>query len=317
MNCWICERATSRKEVPIRGGGKDQVNCCDYCDFHFFPRDNTTLLTTNQLDQTRLARAGLEIPEIALDYENGLKQAAGYIQDYLTESDIGKNILEVGCSWGYFLDLVKKKGAHPYGLELNPVRAHYVRKLLNISCYQTLEELEATHLTFHKIFAFYVLEYIANPKVYLKRLHDLLQPGGQLIIITPNLDDLIKDIWQNPGFINFFYDETAIAYYSVRALNNLTAIFTELSSCAIKTKQGYSFINHLSWYLTQKPRTTGMVGGDRYVNDISVTLSSNSHELGQKLANLIELFDRQYRESIELHGWGNQIICKLVKGKNQ
>lgn len=315
LNCWICNHPTHKKEVAVRGGEKFDINVCDRCEFNFFTHDNTCMLKKNQLDQTRLKSAGLEVPEVVKDFENGLQQSAEYIDSYIKESDRSKNILEIGCSWGYFLELVKRFGANPYGVELNAVRSEYVNVKLGIPCYQTIEELEQKGVTFGKIFMFYVLEYISNPVDYFKKLWKLLDNQGAIYVITPNLNDVLKDVWKNSGYIDFFFEKCAIAYYSVRTVKRLfSKIQDDPKKLEIHTEQGYSFLNHVNWFFTNKPVTSGVVGGDKFVEKICCQLlKSSENDIGRQLSELICEFDRNYRELTENAEYANRIIAKVTK----
>lgn len=311
--CWICGRTAGKRTVTLRGGGQRALRNCSRCRFCFFDFDNTENLKQNRLDQTRLVQAGLAVPPVRTDFKNGIQQSLGYVRRFLGAGDKSKNILEVGCSWGYFLQASRKAGVRPFGVEINLLRARYVKTRLKIPCYPSLEEIEKEGIRFQKIFLFYSLEYIAMPKEFLNRLWSLLDKGGKIIIITPNLDDVLKDVWRNQGFRDFFYDKTAIAHYSTRALSKLLAPFKKTGLVKVSTEQGYSFVNHLSWYLTNKPKTTHVVGGDRYVEDIASLLSSSQNRLGALLSGLIRAFDRQYRRCIETAHYGNRLIAVITK----
>lgn len=295
---------------------------CSSCDFDFFAHDPTDGLIADKLDQTRLQAAGLDIPTVERDFANGLRQSMSYIDEYIDASDRGRNVLEIGCSWGYFLKLVQDAGAKPYGVELNPVRMGYVNDKLGIPCEGSLDAYEKRGIRFKKIFMFYVLEYVPEPVGYLQLLVNLLEDDGKLILITPSLRDPLRDLWRNSGFTNFFYDEHAINYFSPLAANRLIGRLCAGESF-VSTRQGYSFVNHVSWFLTGAPRTTGVVGGDNFIKDIVSQLRAES-PAGQPtvatdsgpaahLAKMIQDFDLSYKQYLETQELGNQIritICK-------
>jgi SAM-dependent methyltransferase len=160
---------------------------------------------------------------------------------------------------------------------------------------------------------FYVLEYVPNPVAYLQRLANMLEPGGRLVIVTPSLDDTLKDLWRNEAFGRFFYDEHAINYMNTRSVDRMVAQLKGVQT-EVQTRQGYSFVNHTSWHLTNGPRTTGIVGGDRFVGGILGQLEETVRVgdprrggLARKLADLISKFDAEYRAAIEAERYGNQI----------
>ena len=312
--CWICDSFVHAKLVRTRDGNKYPLNICCKCNFYFFPKDFTWLITSDRFEQNRLKKAGLEIPNIKEDFRNGAIQTKRYIKEWITKADYSKNILEIGCSWGYFLKPIKDLGINCVGVEINPIRANYVEKKLKIPCCQTLEEVEQRKTMFHKIFIFFTLQYISHPKEYINRLLDLLKRGGTIYIVTPNHEDVLKDIWRNQGFIDFFYEKMSVGYYTVKSLHRLMVhINDNFRFYNIRTKQGYSFLNHLSWYFTDRPRTTGIVGGDNYCEVISEQIKNSGHMLGKKIAKLIYDFCKQYYRLIEQYNYGNQIILKIIK----
>ena len=320
-SCSICGGGATNRVVKARGGADLTLWHCAGCDFEFQIHDPTADLAANKLDDSRLKAAGLDIPALERDFTNGLAQSAAYVNTYVTDAERGANVLEVGCSLGYLLKLVRDAGAYPFGVELNTVRAQYVTEQLGIPCDVTLEACEGRGLRFRKIFLLYVLEYVPEPTVYLQRLVDLLEEGGQLIVVTPNLRDTLKDVWRSEGFLKFFYDQHAINYLTPRAVDRMAARL-RAGKVVSFTRQGYSFVNHVSWFLTGEPRTTGVVGGDNFVPEILVqmrpefseaALNDSRRVLACRLADLIAEFDRNYRHTIESQAYGNQIHLVITR----
>ena len=321
MNCPICGEPASDRPARARGGKDLTLWHCALCDFDFLAHDPSRDLAANKLDESRLKAAGLDIPTRERDFANGLAQSRAYVDDYLRPSDKGANVLEIGCSWGYFLKLVRDAGASPFGIEINPVRAQYVNDELNIPCDASLEACETRGVRFRKIFLFYVLEYVPEPVAYLQRLLDMLKEGGELVVVTPSLSDALKDLWHNEAFRRFFYDEHAINYLTPRAVERMLARLRKRDATVL-TRQGYSFVNHVSWFLTNAPRTTGVVGGDNFVLEILRQLRSEDAvgaegagpgSLAGRLADLIAGFDAEYRRILEEHRYGNQIRFVIAR----
>ena len=292
MKCRICQGVTRKLVVNTRSGKKNNLFHCLYCDFSFFDKDYTNLIIADRFERERLRSAGLRIPDIKTDFENGLQQSLGYRKAYIHMADRGKPILEIGPSWGYFLETLKCFGVNPIGLEINSVRAEFVRRNLNIPCYEKLNDIEEKGMRFNKIFLFYVIQYIKQPVEYIGRLIKLLNKKGCIYILTPNHHDVLKDVWDIKRYQKFFYEKMTVSYYSVDSLKKILDILARKYrfSFNIKTKQGYSLFNHIIWYFTGKPRTTGIVGGDNYTTDIEEKLILSSTKLSRKLAKLIKKF---------------------------
>lgn len=321
--CPICKASASSRMVTVRSGKEMTLWHCNPCEYDFFAHDPTASLAANNLDETRLKASGLDIPSRDADFANGLNQSRVLIAEYIDPADKGKNILEIGCSWGYFLKLVRDFGASPYGVEVNSIRARYVNDDLRIPCFKDLESCEASKTLFHKIFLFYVLEYIPDPVAYLQRLINMLDEGGSLVVITPNLNDAIKDLYRNEGFMKFFYDEHAINYFSSESVRQIVKKLNMLAS-NIETRQGYSFINHINWFLNNAPRTTNVVGGDNFVRDFTGLLQERKSEhipgwsdhhktIARELSRLIQGVDLKYKQILENHEYGNQIRFIIKK----
>ena len=306
VKCSICSSVATDRAVTVRSGKQLTLWHCKPCDFDFFAHDPSANLAANKLDESRLKAAGLDIPTVERDFANGIAQSRPYVDEYLDAGDRGANVLEIGCSIGYFLSLVRDAGAVPYGVELNTLRADYVNKELGIPCDVTLEACEARGIRFRKIFLFYVLEYVTDPVAYVQRLVEMLEPGGSIIVVTPNLSDVIKDVWGNEAFRRFFYDEHAVNYMSATTVERLVERLKK-GSATVTTRQGYSIANHTSWFLTNAPRTTGVVGGDNFLRDMLSALSTTGHALGAELGAIVSEFDRRYRDAIEKHRYGNQV----------
>lgn len=320
-SCTICEGRVTSRTVRVRSGKELELNNCSNCSFDFFAHDPSAALAENKLDESRLRSAGLDIPTIELDFRNGTQQSKPLIQEYLDDADKGSNMLEVGCSVGYFLKLLKDFGCRPYGIEISDSRSDYVNTVLDIPCFTDLAAIEGRGIKFRKIFLFYVLEYVPDTVAYLTRLLDLLEDGGSIICVTPNAQDALKDIWANKGFKEFFYDEHAVNYMTT---NTFEVILSKLDykQSDIVTRQGYSFASHLSWYFTGMPRTTGAVGGDNFISDVGTqlsktttdkTLSDNQRSAAKKITGLLQQFDRDYRTALEDEGCGNQIRVTITR----
>lgn len=313
-SCKICNQPSQGRMITVRSGKEMEIFHCENCDFDFFEIDPSESLAKNKLDESRLKAAGLDIPSIEKDFENGIRQSQPYIDDYISITDKGRNILEIGGSWGYFLKMLAERGAIPYGVELNEVRVKYVNDILNIPCYSSLEECEKNGIKFKQIFLFYVFEYVNKPVQYINRLLEMLEDGGRIVMITPNLKDPLKDIWANVAFENFFYDENAVNYFKPLSIRNLLKVIgSGDNSSSVKIMQGYSFINHVNWYLNNSPRTTGRVGGDYHIENISSLLNKSTYKLGSEMSELISNFNKKYQEIIEAHEFGNQIEVIIYK----
>lgn len=318
MKCKICRNKTKIKKTITRSKTYHQIYFCKSCDFEFFKYNPLKNLSENKLNIFRLAKAGLKIPKKNEEFLNGTLQSKKYLKEYVTKSDKTKNILEVGCSLGYFLNLLKKNGhKNIYGLEINEQNRKFVQNKLKIRCERELLNYKKDQIFFDKIFLFYSLEYILDPLNFIKELLLLLKKNGKIIIITPNKNDILKNILFNISYHNFFYDINSINYFSAQSLKKISK---KIPNCKfhIQTKQGYSLINLFNWFINNKPIKSKFVGEDNhYLDFLSEIKKNKKNNLDTKISKKIFLYFKQidllYRKKLSDYNYGNQIIVEIKK----
>jgi len=112
------------------------------------------------------------------------------------------NLLEVGCSYGYFLAAAQKRGWSACGVELGKEAAEFARRELGLPVERgrILDLPRSTASSFDAIVAWHVLEHDPEPYAFLETAYDLLRPGGILALRVPNLDSTVAKLsgacWQ-------------------------------------------------------------------------------------------------------------------------
>ena len=100
------------------------------------------------------------------------------------------NFLDIGSSFGGFLNRVKEFGYTPYGIELSPYSAEYSNKR-NIETFQGnfLDNTFPDNF-FDVITMIEVIEHLDKPKEVFEKLSRILKKGGLLVIQTANFEGL-------------------------------------------------------------------------------------------------------------------------------
>lgn len=315
MNCKICKRKTKKKIIVTRSKLKKNLYYCYNCDFEFFSHNPENELSFNKLNISRLQKAGLPIPTIKEDFRNGANQSKKYITKYVTKKDKKKFFLEIGCSFGYFLFLLKKKKfKNIYGVEINSFSRNYVKNKLNIECYSDINEIRKKK--FDKIFMFYSLEYINKPLEYLKKIYEnLLNTKGELIIITPNKNDILKDFIHSSNFKYFFYEVNSVNYFSTKSLKKILKNLS-IKKYTLVSHQGYSVANLLHWFLNKKPIKSNFVGEDNFIINLIEEIKKNNYlnsNLSKELAIFFDKIKTTYQKILTKYNYGNQLILKIKK----
>jgi 2-polyprenyl-3-methyl-5-hydroxy-6-metoxy-1,4-benzoquinol methylase len=106
---------------------------------------------------------------------------------------VGKKILDVGCGHGELLDFLPPTTESVVFLDRNKERLPKIRQRLAKSAIQgefLLGEVDkqVIHLpqeSFDTVVMAALIEHLKSPEWALKQVHQLLKPGGRLIITTP------------------------------------------------------------------------------------------------------------------------------------
>jgi 2-polyprenyl-3-methyl-5-hydroxy-6-metoxy-1,4-benzoquinol methylase len=94
-------------------------------------------------------------------------------------------ILDIGCSTGMFLRVLKDEGYMDlHGLDLSALHCDYVKTQHGIPCAASIDALAGK--AFDLITCYAVLEHTREPMSFLRDLMGLLKPGGKMVILVPN-----------------------------------------------------------------------------------------------------------------------------------
>ena len=124
-------------------------------------------------------------------------------------------LLDLGCGEGHFLKHASLQGWDVSGIDLKAENTEFAKKVLQIKnahC-APLGEVLLPEKTFNVVTLYDLIEHLSNPFSELKKINKLLQPGGLVVISTPNVKNSIfmKERWTGyivKGHICFFSKKT-------------------------------------------------------------------------------------------------------------
>jgi len=100
-------------------------------------------------------------------------------------------ILDVGCGVGYFVKQALLAGYDAYGIELSRAAVTFGRQHLNLNLFL------GNFLTFpfpegdyDAVTLWHTFEHLPEPRLVLRRIHELLKSGGFVLIALPNISSL-------------------------------------------------------------------------------------------------------------------------------
>jgi len=129
-------------------------------------------------------------------------------------------VLDIGCSYGYFLKIAQKYGWDGQGVEINDSASRYCREKLGLNVFSgDISDAHYTNQSFDVITMFHILEHILDPRNYLKEINRILKPGGLIAVEVPNVGSLKAKLTR--GNWGSFKPPRHLYYFSPKTLTLL------------------------------------------------------------------------------------------------
>lgn len=163
-------------------------------------------------DYTGLVEDALEkVAGKILSWVCPLREAVGETVMWLEASRRGR-LLDVGCGNGQFLAHMRGLGWEVIGVEPDSKAVHIAKEHFGLKVFQgTLEEAKFPDDSFDAITMNHVIEHVPEPMGTLAECRRLLQSGGKLVVVTPNIRSLGRYIfgeywrgWEVPRHLFLF-----------------------------------------------------------------------------------------------------------------
>jgi len=166
------------------------------------------------MSQQRLPPSAYSREDIHRHYNN-FEIKRGRYRFILDELKPESKILEVGCFLGRYCDYFKKQGHQCTGIDLSEEVILEGKKLfpdldLRVTTGDMSSEFDANQ--FDAVVASEVIEHVLHPDEFLKQIHRVLKPGGQLLLTTQNSNAIHYRLRMLVG--KFRWDPTHLRLYS-------------------------------------------------------------------------------------------------------
>lgn len=139
-----------------------------------------------------------------LEEQKNLEKEADYYLELINQFTPLKKakLLEIGCAFGFFLNLAHKQGADVSGVEISDFAAKTARQNFSLNVMAGFFPKIKLSQKFDVIVMWTTLEHVDDPLAYLRKASKLLKPNGFLFLSVPNADSLLARLTNKrwPGF---------------------------------------------------------------------------------------------------------------------
>jgi len=120
-------------------------------------------------------------------------------------------LLEIGCSFGLFLDEARRRGWDPVGVDVSPYATKHCVEALDLDVrLGRVEDVELEEGSFDAAYLSETIEHLTDPRRTLRRLADLLRQDGLVVVGTGNVGSLAARVrggrwgYYMPGHLQYF-----------------------------------------------------------------------------------------------------------------
>lgn len=248
------------------------------------------------------------------------KQGPRDIETLEKISGLGR-LLEVGCSWGFFLEAARARGWHGHGIELSTSAVKWAKEVLDLNVsFGTIEDVPFPDAApFDVVVAWHVIEHVQEPIDFLKNARERLRPGGLLALRTPNIGSLPARlngrVWQwvgAPAHLSLFSPKSlalaveragfSVRYVSTRRGDAYNPVFELIRGGA----QRFGLHQRTKRILKLQGRTEG----DPRAKDESITAARRTRILWRlsSLFDLILFVLSPIEKLFDIMGWGPELF---------
>jgi 2-polyprenyl-3-methyl-5-hydroxy-6-metoxy-1,4-benzoquinol methylase len=211
--CDLCGSENPRFVLESPGLDGPLVECAN-CGFRYVGKRRRALTFGSERPEEtekRIRAANTQFTHLRLEEEHrlALLNARWRLQLIQARCSGGK-LLEIGCARGDFLS-VARDAFDARGVEPNPDLAAAASRVAPVHP----DVIERTPWSgFNVIASFHVIEHVNSPRSFIEAAAQRLNPGGLLVIETPNIDSLpfrlLKTKWRQfiPEHYYFFTPKT-------------------------------------------------------------------------------------------------------------
>lgn len=129
------------------------------------------------------------------------------------------SVVEVGCAYGYFLNLVKERVDNHIGFDVAEEGVAFAKKLGVNATNDDFIKWKFKQNSVDSIFMWDVVEHLSFPEDYIKKISTILKPGGRLALTTGDISALVPRL--RKGKWRMIHPPTHVYYFSSHTITQL------------------------------------------------------------------------------------------------
>jgi len=218
-----CDRCGSADHAKLYKLKSAWIVTCKNCGLSFVnPRPSTELILKKL--QFWAEQDVVDGARLNASYGHGSMTLYKYYLDQIKRYCAGnheKNILDIGCGVGAFLDSAKHNGWNAEGLEIGLASSAYARDIKKINVTTgSIYSWEGRPDNYDAIVMMDVIEHLESPRTALERVHRWLKKDGVLMLTTPNFNSLFRRLFGQKWWVINCEDEH-IFFFTAESLSAL------------------------------------------------------------------------------------------------
>jgi len=200
---------------------------CRDCGMQFYVIENGSLDINSIYSQSQDNLYPLQAAERGMAYKK-------IIENIKKSAPVNGRLLDVGCSYGLFLNLAKENGFEAQGVEINKDACKYCIDTFGLRVFcGDLKSASFPDNYFDVVTALEVIEHLEDPIGFINLIYQILKPGGIFYIVTPNFESLSGKLLRYKWWS---YRRMHLCYFSKKTLHRslLSAGFSIVGSSPYK-----------------------------------------------------------------------------------
>ncbi len=123
------------------------------------------------------------------------------IDELIPRASVSLRAIDVGCGEGSLLTALQRAGWEVTGVERDPRAAEVARRQSGGSVYVgDFRQIDLPRSAYNLVVMSHVFEHLGDPISSLRRLKELLAPGGRIVLLYPNPESLGARIFREAWF---------------------------------------------------------------------------------------------------------------------